>query len=81
MPRHARLARYAKEGNPGSSLTDTAKDGRFLQEGRFKEGTGVPLFGAKTHLLCGIFDAAKKMGWLTGLEPATTGITIRDSTS
>ena len=23
----------------------------------------------------------KKMGWLTGLEPATTGITIRGSTT
>jgi hypothetical protein len=23
----------------------------------------------------------KTMGWLTGLEPATTGITIRDSTN
>ena len=23
----------------------------------------------------------ERMGWLTGLEPATTGITIRDSTN
>ena len=26
-------------------------------------------------------EESKEMGWTTGLEPATTGITIRDSTN
>ena len=29
--------------------------------------------------VCGTYR--EDMGWLTGLEPATTGITIRDSTN
>ena len=29
----------------------------------------------------GQYGASLGVGWLTGLEPATTGITIRDSTS
>ena len=44
------------------------------------------LIGAAYALRCAVENylrgtCREKLGWLTGLEPATTGLTIRDSTN
>jgi hypothetical protein len=37
--------------------------------------------GAEFGTAHALDEESKEMGWTTGLEPATTGITIRDSTN
>jgi integrase len=48
---------------------------KSVTSGASRNGAPMPLLSQEPE------HAGEKMGWLTGLEPATTGITIRDSTS
>ena len=81
--RTANSMQVAQCTSPTTVTRRSAPDGLFREEGELQSGLRTLLSRvAKTKMphkkTC---EAFYKLGWLMGLEPTTTGITILDSTN